>query len=410
MIKNFLSTQLLLVVIINFSFGQNDWKQGYIITNQGDTIYGYIDNRDSRSNSKQCYFRKHDKEEAQVYTPQDISAYRFSDDKFFISKTLNGKESEKTVFLEFVLKGKVNLYHLKDENDSYFIEKDSLMYELKNTEKIQEINDKKYYVKKEEYKGVLSFLLNDANMQSDIQKSNYSSKSLLRISKQYHEKVCTNEECIIYEKTKTPINVRLGLYAGLSLNSFSYTGVYTDYSPGSLIGSRFEIENILQWAEKVSISLDFTLQRFTNYKLQSKIWRTGVKYNNVEYALTGIDNNSYIKSLDVNIKTLALKIPLTINYEFLKGKIRPYCGAGLTNMFILSQNNQLVFQGTYYELNKSIPIYHVGIIAKVGSKFMLHKEYAIHMEFNYEYTNSKENNLYLNFVNRLLSINIGFSF
>ncbi len=49
---------LLLLTKCFTGYSQNDWRKGYIIENSGDTIYGLIDYRTSRSNSQYCYFRK----------------------------------------------------------------------------------------------------------------------------------------------------------------------------------------------------------------------------------------------------------------------------------------------------------------------------------------------------------------
>jgi hypothetical protein len=37
---------------------QSDFRNGYIITNSGDTVYGQIDYKGNRSNAKECIFLK----------------------------------------------------------------------------------------------------------------------------------------------------------------------------------------------------------------------------------------------------------------------------------------------------------------------------------------------------------------
>lgn len=131
----FFSTIILIPGIID-CFGQNDWKPGFVIENSGDTLTGYIDFRDSRSNSMQCIFKRGMDAEAQAFRPVDLKSYRFTDGIFFISGKIKTGESEDTVFLQFLIQGKVNIYHFKDNEDRYFIEKDSALYELNNTEEI----------------------------------------------------------------------------------------------------------------------------------------------------------------------------------------------------------------------------------------------------------------------------------
>lgn len=278
-------------------FAQNDWKTGYIIKNQGDTIYGFIDNRDSKSNSMHCYFRKNANEEVQLFEPKYLTGYRIDDGNFYITKTVEKSGVDTLIFLEFLVQGKVNVYHTRDDADRYYVEKDSKLYELKDTEVKRSIYDADtpkdsrytvYWENKNEYVGILTVLMQDGEMQSDISKSRLETKSLIKIAKEYHEKVCTSEKCIIYEKAIKPMHITKVIYTGVSLNNLNFGGrVISDYAFGSLLGLRLELENAIEWNENLNIVLDFTLHHFTNYRLQqnSKSDRAVVFYNDVSYLL-----------------------------------------------------------------------------------------------------------------------------
>lgn len=405
---------LIIIFSVHICFGQNDWKPGYIIKLQGDTIYGFIDNRGSKSNSQQCYFRKEEVGETQILKPQDLVGYRFIDSKLFISKNIDGLEYEMPVFLEFLFSGKVNIYHLKDENDRYFIEKNADMYELKNTLKLDTIDKIEYLKEKKEYIGTLKFLFQDAMIQTEINESKFTPQSLIKISKNYHKKVCPEEKCIVYEKSLAPIHINWGLHTGLSVNTMDF-GTYTttNYGLGNLLGCRLEFENVIDWQENLNFVLDFTFQRFTNYELSQIKDRSysRILYNNTAYILT--NNNIYsteVKYLDVNINTIALKIPLTMNYIFSKSNIRPYIGAGFINMFILSQNKDFIYRLFYDEFNNSIPTYHLGLVGKVGCKYMLQNKQSIYAELNFEHTESMNINELLQLKNNLSSFIVGYAF
>ncbi|HET7734130.1 MAG TPA: hypothetical protein VFK73_09860 [Paludibacter sp.] len=413
--KKILITTLFYFILSNNCFGQNDWESGYIIKNIGDTIFGFIDNRDSKSNSKQCYFKKEEKGETQIYMPQELLGYRFADGKFYISKKIEGHELGKPVFLEFLIHGKINVYHLQDDNDRYFVEKDSTLYELKNTEVLKYVNSTKHLINRNEYIGILTVLLNDADMQPDIINCELEAKSLIKIAKEYHEKVCSGEKCIIYEKSIKPIHVNKSVHAGVSINTINFGDeVISNYGLGSLFGFRLELENALNWQENLSIVLDFTLQRLTNYKLRANEDYTSyrIKYNNVDYTLNNNKEPALTirQSLDVNIKTIALKIPFSINYTFSKGKIRPYIGTGIENTFIVSQNKDFIYKHFYNEFNRSIPVYQVGVVEKAGSKYMLKNNQFIYAELNYELNKSLNINQFLRFTNNLFSITLGYAF
>jgi hypothetical protein len=92
---------VLFISIVQILNAQSDFKPGYIITLQNDTVYGKIDNRGELLMAQVCIFKslqgeKHD------YTPSEIKAFRITDEKYYIAKLLNGN----MVFLEFLIKGK----------------------------------------------------------------------------------------------------------------------------------------------------------------------------------------------------------------------------------------------------------------------------------------------------------------
>jgi len=47
------------------------------------------------------------------YTPEDLQAYRFFDSKYYISRKVKIGESEKLLFLEYLIKGKVDIFLLQ---------------------------------------------------------------------------------------------------------------------------------------------------------------------------------------------------------------------------------------------------------------------------------------------------------
>jgi hypothetical protein len=412
MIRFIVLNVLLLELGVTSCFSQNDWKNGYIIKVQGDTIHGFINNRNSKNNSKLCYFRNEEKGETQILTPEDILGYRFVDGKFFISKSIEGLELGIPVFLEFLVKGKVNVYHYKNEKDIYYAEKDGKIYELKNTKKIANINNVDYFRENKEYIGLLTALFVDADMQKDIQQSKLQIHSLISIAKEYHDKVCTDEQCIVYEKREKPIDVNYSVYAGLSLNTINFGGdTKSNISSGSLLGCRFEFENMLEWQDNVNFAVDLTLQYFANYRLSeiNNHCSSPITYNGVSYIL-GQSSINGISQLDVNIKTFALKVPITINYIFSKRDFRPYAGFGLINMFVLSQNKNFIYQRYYEKFNRSIPFHNIGFVGKVGCKHMLKNNKAILLEFNFEITNSFYVTKTYRLINNLMSITTGYTF
>ena len=406
-----------LLFIHSICFGQNDWKSGCIIKATGDSVKGFIDNRDSKSNSKVCYFRKDENSQTQEFTPYQIAGYRLTNSKYFISKVVEGQNSGKPVFLEFLIQGKLNVYHYSDNEEYYYAEKELKIYELKSKEVTREIQGVTYIQQSNEYIGLLNYLLDDAHIQADINNSKLSAKSLIGIAKKYHEKVCKDESCIVYEMNVKPLHVVLGVHAGQSVNSLNFGDrSKTNFVIGNLVGFKVEFENAFSWKENFSFVIDFNLNSLNKCQLTSTSnnYSTTVNYNNTRYRLVknlwSYSGQEETNRIDVDLKTYMLRIPLTLNYALSKGKVRPYIGLGIINTIVLSQNKDFIHQDMYAEYNQSIPTYQVGLVGRIGSKYMLTNKQALYAELNYEYSQNLNMNQFLRLSSNLISLTVGYAF
>ena len=113
-----LRTFIFLVVFLTAGtlFAQTNFKSGYVIKLSGDTIFGEIDYRNDVRMAKKCSFRSNANAPVIDYKPEDIFGYHFTDSKYFVSEVVNGQR----YFLEFLIKGKINIYDLKDDNGYRF--------------------------------------------------------------------------------------------------------------------------------------------------------------------------------------------------------------------------------------------------------------------------------------------------
>ncbi len=414
MIKYKILVFLLAWVGLNVCYGQNDWIPGYVIKLQGDTIHGFIENNDAKENVIQCFFRNEINSNTHNYSPEEIIGYRFIEGKFFISKKISDPEFDNPVFLEFLIKGEANIYHYL--GDRYFIEKDNKIYELKNTHMdiLNEVEMRDYRVEKKEYIGTLSYLLQDAKIQQDILKTELKPKPLIKIAKKYHETVCKDEECIIFEKSISPVELHIGLYSGLFLSQFSFGKLLTSkYSMGEEFGCRLELENISPWTEKLSLLFGAGIQLYSEHTFTAHEVRTSyLNYNGEQIILRQDDLNDtdILSELTVDLKTKVLKIPFKLNYALSKNKTRPYIGLGIINSFVISQNEEFIYRRFTHEYEKSIPTHHLGLSTNIGYSHRFKNNHSLFLELNYESFTSLNVNQYLRFSNQLFSLNMGYIF
>lgn len=407
-------------------FGQNDWKQGYVIIRPGDTARGLIDDRGNRSNSVQCCFKADKDAREQVYTPMDIYGYRFLSGKYFIAKKISYIDAGQPVFLEFLIHGRVNVYHYKDKvmDDRYFVEKDTGFYELKNSQAIRNIEGITYRNEKKEYIGLLTYLLRDAEMQDEIQNSQLDTKSLITLARSYHVKVCHDENCVIYEKQLPRPHLNVDVYAGASLSKVSFAGVLvSDFAPGYLLGARLNLVNAMVWAKNLSFSIGLAVQNRSAITLRahSAIIQGSdisdenyVTYQGIRYCISNLPPSPYginmVNSLAVNLKTVLLKIPICIHYTFSRGIVRPGIGVGLIQMFVLTQNKDFINEVFYERFGRSIPLYHIGVTGDFNLDIMLKNDHPLFLNVAYDYTTTMEINELYRFTDQMFSLTLGYRF
>ena len=96
-------------------------QEGYIITNDNDTVHGTIDYLTDARNAKTCLFRRNGESEYKSLSPSDIKGYRLAGDGiYYVSRPFTGGGKEETLFAEFLLQGGVSLYRYYYDDYNYF--------------------------------------------------------------------------------------------------------------------------------------------------------------------------------------------------------------------------------------------------------------------------------------------------
>lgn len=196
---------------------QSDFQNGYVITLTQDTLYGLINNMDYYENSQYCEFQETGTESVKRFYPWDITGYRFTDGKYYISKMVDGNQ----LFMEYMINGILDIYFYQDENgdNHYYAAKDSLdLHELKYSKEIRYLKGKSYEYESKLYIGVLNYLTQDCGeMADDLQSAHAPNhQNLIGFAKEYHNYKCKGEQCIIYEK-KIPRKIKVAVYGGSNL-------------------------------------------------------------------------------------------------------------------------------------------------------------------------------------------------
>jgi len=376
-------------------------QSGYIITNSYDTIRGYILNVNIGQFTK-CLFKKKSDSEPVTYYPKDIKGYRFENNgKYFVSKEVALSTGKKMLFLEYLIKGKANMYFMRDNSDHYFIQKENeLLIELTEPKKNADDVVGEVYSRPQQYTGKLKYILSDCpGIFKEIDAVKLYPDQLIRLAKDYHNKVCDSAKCIIFERKILPLKVNLGVYAGISYNDFKFNAAnFTDKRSGGFVGLAVEFENIFFSQERITLNTGLAAQYFSTYSFNTDEFI----YHDIPYVKKQVS--------DMNMKAFTIKIPVTINYIFTQTRLRPYIGGGITNMFFLSQNKEIYISDFNEYYGKPIPLYHLGIIGSAGLKYKLKKSHSVFVEFSYEKIQNMNINAMLRMHNETISFRAGCMF
>ena len=211
---------IFLILGIIQTSAQSDFRSGYIVKNNNDTLYGLIDYRGNKANARECIFRKNEKSEVVKFQPNEINTYRFTDSKYYVSKFVNTGEKEEEIFLEYLINGIVSIYYYSDMiGDHYFIEKEKgKLINLKNESKEVIIDMTKYIRETKDYVGILRYLLSDSPMMlNKVNTATLNRQALIKLASDYHYSICSDKSCIIYERKPTKIKFEFGPLIGYNI-------------------------------------------------------------------------------------------------------------------------------------------------------------------------------------------------
>ena len=374
------TTYLLLagLFIISFTqigFSQQDFQAGFIIKKTNDTIFGFINLKSNYSFSKMCEFKQHTDSPTEIYTVEGIKSFRIENQKYYIAKEVTIDSVKRKIFLEFLVEGIVNLYYYRDKVDEfYFIEKDNAIYPLSNKDlevirtsgNPYENPDKKYSLKSNQYKGILTVLFQASpEVQNKIRFTPFDYKALINITKDYHNAVCKDQKCIDYTK----------------VTSHSLT-----IEPNiGIVSSTLRLKSSSNSTKDLQLTFGFNL-RFTPRKINYH-WNylIGFSYSTNSFKPTDFENQIFTKNTltyQIRMNYTILKIPLMVEYSFPAKKIQPFVSIAYENIFILNPVYEVREYGGL--LDSKFRRYQYGFLGGAGIRYKINDKSYIQLKTDFE--------------------------
>ena len=394
--------KVVLFILILFNLydleGQTNFRPGYIITNENDTLNGFIDNRGDTRNSKKCDFKQNLNSDSKEFLPLSIKGYRFVDGKCYISKKINFNGEDIQLFLEFLVKGISDLYYYADgANFHYFIAlTDGNLRELKNEQKTVFVNNIPYSHETKEFIGQLRYAFADCpQIYPLINRAVLNDKSLIKITKTYHDYVCNDGKCIIYEKQLPSVKISLAPFVSIngSFLKIKYSSIYESV--------QFKMANY----PTIGLLLKASLPRF-NEKLS---FQASAEIGKTYFYGTGInpDNSAFE---EVHLHAQILKVKAGLKYTYPKGRIRPTFMIGANALKSVKSDGRKIDEvlrgSTIFTSEVSdvpIPDILVGYHLNIGIDYQLSASLIAFCNLGYDSSSGTKTNYFSQFYSTIIN-------
>jgi hypothetical protein len=318
---------LLLLVLPIAAFSQKDFRPGFVVLNNGDTVRGLILYRLGSRISDECAYRATKKGETRVYKANELQSYAVTNDKYYASMVLDSATKEK-MFVEKLVTGKVSIFRY---HDTFYAQKDKL-YKLEKS--VKKVNDKNAWYEQEykKYAGTLNFLTLDCgSMGGKAFNADLNEHDLVDLAVEYSR--CMDHPYVDYKQFKPHHTISYYPLVGVSSTNLSFTSDIYPYissdrttvssvAPAYGVGVEFvqprSIENL-----SANIELIFSNHHFSDYAESKK-------------------NSKYITE-DINLDYSRIRIPISLKYNFTTGLTKPYARFGF-QMSLFFSGHMKVYQ------------------------------------------------------------------
>ena len=344
-----------LLFLLKFTFSQENFKPGFIVFENGDTLQGYIDYRNWDINPNEISFKEKPEENIKLFTPHIIKEFCVLDEKYrsaFVQTEISTPMSsllyfdeelrfaDTVVFLQTMIEGGKCLYSYKNQyGKEYFYIKNNSAYELliyrkyirESEEDKDEIKDGlKIVAENKKYLGQLSSYLNDCpTIYQKITNTEYTKKSIYNLFNDYYD--CTSKP-VEFQKKREKISLKYGVLGGISISRLNFKN--DDYS--YLVNTNF------------SSSLNITAGLYFNvvFPRNQRKWSLENEIIYTSYKVNGTYSEYFHEERYTTINTTLgytyLKLNNLIRYKYPIKNVFIYLNAGISNGYNIAETNKKI--------------------------------------------------------------------
>ncbi len=297
-----------LAISTTVAVAQKDFRPGYVITLQNDTLSGEVDYRTAGSKYESCLFRRNN--QLITYDARQINGYGFWRDRYFAAGVVEG------AFAEVLVRGELSLFK---HGDGFFVRKSGGEVRKLESRETQMTIDGKVGMKKDlRWKGMIYYLISDCIGDPDrIKGLGLKEKGLTEIVVDYNK--CRQTGFKAYKEAKPWTRLEVGAAFGWNRSEINVdrpdsrpflVRKYTSIDP--FLGVVFEISSP-RITERVAFQPEIQFSKSDFSSLSSVGGQASRVYHDTFISLTTVS------------------IPMAFRYSFSerRNSIRVFAGVNL---------------------------------------------------------------------------------
>ncbi|NJK97111.1 MAG: hypothetical protein HC905_21290 [Bacteroidales bacterium] len=335
-------------------FAQADFRKGYIVKLNGDTLHGYVNFQKESVNTNVCQFKRFEIAIPLSYSPQNISAYGIDGEKQYTSIKYSGKQ----YFAEYLVMGKISLLYLKRGSDKFLVlEEKKVPVELKSGRMTDGHTTNDF----DDYKEFLKLKLAQSALEKEIEDSRLSISSLTFLFQKYNESVNQLYHVPFRPKDRSLITdynllgtnrIKVGLFGG-----FGYNLIRTNAFKDS-----YKFMYNADFSSSKNPALGLFIRRQISSRLPVYSLQFEVCYEDV--SLYGFSKSKQYNTIDiyddiaVDYQSLCFALKLNYSIPVSKVNLLPHAGVGYVRRFnpqyerySMKVSSQEVFTYKYLDFN-----------------------------------------------------------
>lgn len=337
---------LLAIVILSFqlTFSQENYIPGYVIKNNSDTLFGFVDYRNWKNNPDLIKFKTNIEKDPISFMPTDIAEFKVKDEIYvsgFINTEVTPIQTDKlkvdpkikikvdTTFLQTLFRGKKSLYYYKnsDGKENFYIKQNDGFDLLIYKKYLKKQDGKDVVTENKKYLGQLTLYLNDCpTINSKLENTSYKQKSLLKLFQYYYE--CSSSD-IYFQKEIESIHAEFGVLAGVTITSLEFGSDAFPY----LVNAEYNSSNSFSAGLFLNLILPRNQRKWSiNNEILYSTYKVMGSYEENEFG----NQNSLITT---EIGYSYLKINNLVRFKYPVDNLFLFLNGGISNGFSISETN-----------------------------------------------------------------------